>query len=85
MVRALASRQCDPGSNPDVDAICELNLLLVLSLDSRDFFPGTLVFPSPSKPTLPNSNSICNARKRFDKFLQELLSAAWVNKLQFSL
>ena len=31
VVRALASHQCGPGSNPGVDAICGLSLLLVLS------------------------------------------------------
>ena len=47
MVRALASHQCGPSSNPGVDAICGLSLLLVLSLASRGFSPGTPVFPSP--------------------------------------
>ena len=47
MVRALASHQCEPGSNPGVDAICGLGLLLVLSLAPRGFSPGTAVFPSP--------------------------------------
>ena len=47
VVRALASHQCGPGSNPGVDAICELSLLLVLSLAPRGFSPGTPVFPSP--------------------------------------
>ena len=47
MVRALASHQCGPGSNPGVDAICGSSLLLVLSLSPRSFFPGTPVFPSP--------------------------------------
>ena len=47
VVRALTSHQCGPGSNPGVDAICGLSLLLVLSLASRGFSPGTLVFPSP--------------------------------------
>ena len=46
-VRALASHQCDPGSNPSVDAICGLILLLVFSLVLKDFSPSTLVFPSP--------------------------------------
>ena len=64
MVRALASHQCGPGSNPGVDAICGLSLLLVLSLALRGFSPGTPVFPSPQKPTLSNSNSIWNARTR---------------------
>ena len=45
-MRSLLSRQCDPGSNPGVDAICELSLLLVLSFPPRGFsrtkgkFPG---------------------------------------------
>ena len=59
-VRALASHQCGPGSNPSDDAICGLSLLLVLSLAPRGFSPGTLVFPSPQKPTFPNSNSTRN-------------------------
>ena len=60
MVRALASPQCVPGSNPGVDAICGLSLSLVLSFAPRGFSPGTLVFPSPQKPTFPNSNSTRN-------------------------
>ena len=59
-MRALASHQCDPGANPGVDAICGLSLLLVLSLAPRGFSPGTPVFPSPKKPTFPNSNSTRN-------------------------
>ena len=57
MVKALASYQCGPGSNPGVDAISGLSLKLVLSLAPRGFSPGTSVFPSPQKPTFPNSNS----------------------------
>ena len=60
VVRALASHQRDPGSNPGVDAMCGLTLLLVLSLAPRGFSPGTPVFPSPQKPTFPNSNSTRN-------------------------
>ena len=62
MVRALASHQCGPGSNPGVDAIYGLSLLLVLSFAPRGFPPGTPVFPSPQKPiaTFPNSNSTRN-------------------------
>ena len=56
------------GSNPGVDAICRLSLLLVLSLSPRGFSPGTSVFPSPLKPTFSNSNSIRNARTRFNEF-----------------
>ena len=51
VVRALASHQCGPGSNPGVDAICGLSLLLVLSLAPRGFSPGATVFPSPQKST----------------------------------
>ena len=47
VVRALASHQCGLGSNPGVDAICRLSLLLVLSLAPRGFSLGTPVFPSP--------------------------------------
>ena len=54
-MRALASHQCGPGSNPSVDAICGLSLLLVLSFAPRGFSPGTLVFPSLQNPTFPKS------------------------------
>ena len=60
VVRALASHQCGPGSNPGVDAICGLSLLLVLSLAPRGFTPSTPVFPSPQKPAFSNSNSTRN-------------------------
>ena len=49
-----------PPMWPGVDAICGLSLLLVFSLAPRGFSPGTLVFPSPQKPTFPNSNSTRN-------------------------
>ena len=58
VVRALAFHQCGPGSTPGPGVICGLSLLLVLVLAPRGFSPGTLVFPSPKKPTHPNSNSI---------------------------
>ena len=60
MVRALASHQCGPGSNPGVNAIGGLSLLLVLSLSLRGFSPGTPVFPTPQKPIFPNSDSTKN-------------------------
>ena len=72
VVRALASHQCGLGSNPNVDAICGLSLLLVLSLTPRGFSPGTLVFPSPQKPTLSNSNLIWNAWTRLNEFIWTL-------------
>ena len=69
VVRALASHQCGLGSNPGVDAMCGLSLLLVLSFALRGFSPGTPVFPSPQKPTLPNSNSIWNVRTHLNEFI----------------
>ena len=45
MVRALASHQCGLGSIPNVDSICGLSLLLVLSLAPRGFSLGTSVSP----------------------------------------
>ena len=44
LVRVLPSHQCGPGSNPGVDAICGLSMLLVLSLAQRGCSPSTLVF-----------------------------------------
>ena len=45
VVRTLASHQCGPGSNPGVDTICGLSLLLVLSFTPSGFSPAGLVFP----------------------------------------
>ena len=59
------------GSNPGIDAICGLSLLLVFSLAPRRFSPGTSIrFPPSSKTSTFNSNSICNARTRFHEFLR---------------
>ena len=60
LVISLAFQQCGPGSNLSVEAICGLSLLLVISLGPRGFSLGTPVFPSPHKPTFPNSNSTRN-------------------------
>ena len=43
--------------------------LLVLSLTSRGFSPGTPIFPSSQKPTLPNSDSIWDALPRLNEFI----------------
>ena len=56
VVRALTSHQCGPGSNPGIDPICGLSLLMVLSFALKGFSPGTPVFPSPQKLTFSNSN-----------------------------
>ena len=47
--------QCGLGLILRLRHICGLSLLLVLFSDLRSFSPGTLVFPSPQKPILPNS------------------------------
>ena len=84
MVRALASHQCGPGSNPGVDAICGLSLLLVLSLAPRGFSPGTPVFP-----LLKNQHFQIPIRSgthgHVSTSCYELLSAPWVNKLQLQI
>ena len=54
-MRALAFHQCVPGSIPGHGVICRWSLLLVLFLAPRGFSQGTPVFPSPQKPTFPNS------------------------------
>ena len=61
VVRGLASHQSGLGSaNPGVDFIRVQSLLLALSFAPRGFSPGTPVFPSPQKPTFPNTNSTRN-------------------------
>ena len=57
MVRALASHQC-LGSIPGVGVISGLNLLLVLLLVQRGFYPGTPVVPAPKKK---NNLDYCQA------------------------
>jgi len=46
VVRALASHQCGPDSNPGLCVRCGLSLSLILFLALRGFSPGTPVFPS---------------------------------------
>ena len=59
------------GSNPGIDAICGLRLLLVFSLAPRRFSPGTSIrFPLSSKTNTFNSSSIWNAPTRFHEFLR---------------
>ena len=52
VVRALTSHQCGPGSNPGVDAICGLSLLLVLSFALRGFSSWYSSFPLSSKTNI---------------------------------
>ena len=74
VVKALASHQCGPGSIPGLDVICGLSLLLVLYSALRGFSP---VFPSPPKPTFPNSNSIRMQDLPENHFA--VSGASWVN------
>ena len=59
-MRALACHQCGPGSDPGVDTICGLSLLLLLSFAPRGFSPCTPFFTSPQIKAFPNSNSTRN-------------------------
>ena len=78
-VRALASHQCDRGSNLHVDAICGLSLLLVLSLASRGFLQVL-----QSSPLVKNQHFQIPIRSgthgHISASSHELLSALWVNK-----
>ena len=76
MVRALASHQCVPGSISGPGVICGLSLLLVLFSAPRGFSPGPPVFPSPQKPTFPNSNSIWNCQALYHEPLARVIAQA---------
>ena len=76
VVRVLASHQCVPGSIPGPGVICGLSLLLVLFLAPRGFSPGTPVFPSPQKPTFPNSSSIWNCQALYHEPLAWVIAQA---------
>ena len=56
---------CGLGSIPGLGVICGLSLWLVFVLAPRGFSSGTPVFPSPQKPTFPNSDSIWIIVKHF--------------------
>ena len=51
-MRALASHQSCPVSNPVVDSICGLSLLLVLFFAPRRFSLSYSYFPLSSKPNI---------------------------------
>ena len=55
---------------------CGLSLLLVLFSAPRGFSPGTPVFPSPQKPTFPNSNSIWNCQALYHEPLAWVIAQA---------
>ena len=60
VVRALASHQCVPGS-----IHMWVEFVVGSLLFSEGFFSGYSSFPSPQKPTFPNSNSIWIIVKHF--------------------
>ena len=60
------------GSNPSINISCGSSLLLVLSLAPRGFSPGSVCPVFSQKPTLPNSNSIWNARTCSNEFIRTL-------------
>ena len=58
VLRALASHQCGPGSNPSGRRHMWVEFVVgSLLCSERFFFSATPVFPSPQKPKFPNSNS----------------------------
>ena len=86
VVRALASHQFGPGSNPGLDAIhvCGLSLLLVLVLTPRGFPPCISVFP-----LLKNKHFQIPFRSGTHGHVSttswELLNAPWVKKCQVTI
>ena len=62
IVTALASHLCDLFSSPSINFICGLSLLWFFPL-LREVFVQVLRL---SPPTVPNSNSIWNARRRLN-------------------
>ena len=78
MVRALASHQCGPGSNPSVDAICGLSCWFSPLL--REVFLRVLRF----SPLLKNQHFQIPIRSGTHGHVSassyELLSDPWVNK-----
>ena len=71
VARALASHQCGPGSIPGPTLRHMLVEFGIGSLLCSEMFfspsPGTTVFPSPQKPTFPNSNSILECTDVFKR------------------
>ena len=59
VVRAPTSHQCGSGLILGPSIICGLSFLLVLNSALRGLSKGTPVFPSPQKPTFPNSILEC--------------------------
>ena len=68
VVRALASHRCGPGSNPGIDSIMSVEFVVGSLPFSDRCFAGYTAFHLSLKTN--NSNSIWNARTRFDKSLR---------------
>ena len=80
VVRAFASHQCGPGSNPGLDMWVEF---VVGSLPcSETFFSGYSGFPLFSK-TNTSKFQFDLERTDTEKRALKLLGASWVNKLHF--
>ena len=81
VARALASHQCGPGSNPDVDMWVEF---VVGSLRcSERFFSGYSGFPLSPK-TNTSKFQFDLERTDTEKRALKLLGASWLNKLHLS-
>ena len=78
MVRELASHRCGPGSNPGVYTICGLSLLLFLSLAPRGLSPDTPVLNQHFQILIRSGT-----HGHVSPSSYELLTAPWVNKLQY--
>ena len=82
VVRALASHQCGPGSNPGVDMWVEF---VVGSLPcSERFFSGYSGFPLSPK-TNTSKFQFDLERTDTEKRALKLLGASWVNKLHLQI
>lgn len=80
-LRALGSHQCGHGSRPVFDMWVEF---VVGSHHSTLFFPGTLVFLPPVKPTFPNSKST-RKKEPHENQLIEADVASFLNIITFLL
>ena len=60
MVRALSSHQFDPGFKSQFQRHMWVDFVVGSLLCSERFFSGYSGFPSPQKPTFPDSNSTRN-------------------------
>ena len=70
-----------PGSIGRRGVICGLSLLFALYTSQGGFSLGTRVFPSPQKPTFPNSDP--GMHRHFWTTSCDLHGSPWVNKLHF--